>query len=260
VLGVMRPWGKRIGYSRREIDQVVAAAFRPGRNQGWAYPSPGLRKRPGVYQRALEHTCLLVGCPAQCPAFSEQYVGPRDQDFKRFRQLGWVKWLKQQRWSAAVDTYQAICFRERDLGFKDGAPLHVTYAWLGEHADRDKSKVGENCERLRRLGLLTLFERGSGSGPAARDRRASKVQRAIPIPPVPRAGLDSRTMTTDGATQRHIGGDAPHSAHPVIGGLGPLDIGGLAPANGRPSLLIPPDVNACRPRDATRCPSAGEPT
>jgi hypothetical protein len=93
--------------------------------------------------------------------------------------------LRRRRRAAAVDVYRGLCLLETDRGFAAGAPLLLSYQLLAERTGRCHQHIGDNLCELYTCGLLTEFERGSGSGPHARDRRASKVRRKVPIPPPP---------------------------------------------------------------------------
>lgn len=70
-------------------------------------------------------------------------------------------------------------------GFAPGASSFTSSGQIAKLAEHDKTHVSHQLKSLRLLGLLAVYERGSGSGPYARDRIAARVVRAIPIPPPP---------------------------------------------------------------------------
>jgi hypothetical protein len=117
-----------------------------------------------------------------------------------------------------ADFYAAVCDIERHRGFACGAPIYVGYRELGERADRDPSKAGLSCERLLKLGLLVEFERGSGSGPNARDRKASRIRRTIPIPPPPATAQAIRSVLDRQRPTRHVSSPPPPKSQLQPGG------------------------------------------
>jgi hypothetical protein len=143
----------------------------------------------------------------------------------RFDRLGWPLVLRKERHAAAADYYRAVYLIERRHGLAAGATILTSYADLSALAGRAKSHAGENLRILYTMGLLTTFQRGSGSGPKAHDRRPSQVARAVPIPNIPpryRAAISTgdetaseigaaRTPRIGADTASHIGdlGDEP---------------------------------------------------
>jgi hypothetical protein len=215
---VLRRWAKKIGYPQRAACRAILNAFaREG--EGWRYHPPGLAKKPGtIYAELLVPTCELIGCPANCAPLSGIYRGPRSEGFARFEQLGWPGYLRRSRRASDVDWYRAICEVERERGIAPGGLLFVSYKQLARIAGRDHSKSGQGMHRLASDGLLREFLPGGGSGPHARDRRASRVARLVPIPPLPMAAI-----TTGGERPPQIGGERPLKD---LGGERQPDIGG----------------------------------
>ena len=91
---------------------------------------------------------------------------------------------KKHRWRSAVDVYEGICRREKQLGLVPGVELFTTYEQLAGLGEVHKTTVGKALRRLAALGLIT-FVLGSGSGRTPRDRVASRVGRVVPIPTPP---------------------------------------------------------------------------
>jgi hypothetical protein len=131
-----------------------------------------------------------------------KFVGPVKETFERFSELGWLGYLKKRRWRSVVDVYEAICRREKQLRLAPGVELRTTYDQLAGLAGVHKTTVGDALRRLAELNLI-VFEAGSGSGPHARDRVASKVVRVVPIPSPP--GSPIRAIQEGGDRRPSIG-------------------------------------------------------
>ena len=183
---LLTPWATLIGYRHRELERTVRSAFRKTSDGAFKYHPPGLRKKPGTtYANALLGVCEAVGCPQNCSAFVGKYVGDHSQSYQRFVQLNWPTQLRRWRFGRAADVYRAITVRERTLGIAPGSELRVTYKQLAALADgAHYTTVGRALPQLEALGLIE-YTPGSGSGPHARDREASRVKRVIPIPSPP---------------------------------------------------------------------------
>jgi hypothetical protein len=215
---VLARWAKKIGYSVRDARDTIKSAYAKTRDGKYRYHPPGLAKKPGgVYERVLADICRDVGCPANCAPFQGLQRGPRGEDLNRFDRLGWPLVLRKERHAAAADYYRAVFLLERKYGFAAGATLLTSYAELSHLAGRAKRHAGENLRILFTMGLLSVYERGSGSGPNARDRRPSQVARAVPIPNIParhRAAISTGDDTAPniGAERAPKMGDhtAPH--------------------------------------------------
>ena len=175
---VLKRWCRKVGYSERSALRAIPSA------QSGKYRPPGLRKSP-LYAEVLQATCDEVGCPALCTPFASVYQGPKGETWSKFERLGWGRYLIRHRHAAARDYYRALCLLEQERGLACGARLIASYRQIADRAERDYSHVGQNLDVLVAFGLV-LFEPGSGSGPRARDRRASIVSRVMPIPPRPR--------------------------------------------------------------------------
>jgi hypothetical protein len=221
---VLAYWAKKIEYGENDAGRAIASAYRKTPDgKHYRYHPPGLEKKPGgIYERVLAEVCRTVGCPANCAPFQGLRRGPGGEDLDRFERLDWPIVLRKQRHAAAVDYYRAIYLLERKHGFGAGTTLLTSYKQLAELAGRDKRHAGENLRVLLTRGLLSHFTPGSGSGPNARDRKPSRIARAVPVPNIPpryRAAI-----TTAGEAQPEIGGGA--SSHidggpsPHIGGRG----------------------------------------
>jgi hypothetical protein len=182
---VIGRWARKYGVSRSHT--AIRSAWEKNANGDWRYRAPGLAKRPGtVAFKVLLPVCVEIGCPQQCPPLAGRVRrGPARETYERFQRLGWPSYLRKSRHDAATDFYRAVCEVERARGFAPGTRLHVSYRQLAELADRNFAHAPESLELLLDLDLLTMFERGSGSGPNARDRKASTVQRRVPIPNTP---------------------------------------------------------------------------
>jgi hypothetical protein len=218
---VLSRWAKKIGHRVREALDPIRSAYAKNPDGSWKYHPPGVSKRHGSnYDQVLGDICRDVGCPSNCAPFKDLSRGPRGEDFPQFERLDWPLVLRKQRHPAAIDWYKAICFLERRHRFAAGAEILTSYAQLAEIAGRDKRHAGENLRILQTRGLLSVFERGSGSGPKARDRRPSCVARAVPIPNIPPRYRGA--ITTGGGSPPEIGGERP----PQIDGASPPHIGG----------------------------------
>lgn len=218
---VLVRWSKKIDFVPRQACKAIRSAYAKAPGGGWRYYPPGVGKKPGGrYAEVLGAICADVGCPANCAPFSGLHRGPRGETFERFEHLGWPLVLRKQRHAAAIDYYRAICDLERERGFAAGSMLLTSYRQLGALAGRDARHAGENLRVLYTRGLLTKFERGSGSGPNARDRQPSRLARAVPIPNVPSRYMTA--ITTDGDAPPWMGGQTP----PWVGGEKPPHIGG----------------------------------
>jgi DNA-binding transcriptional ArsR family regulator len=199
-------WARTIGWKTRNVDGAVKSAFLTKPDGGWRYQPPGVKHKPGgTYDRVLGPVCRDVGCPANCPAFSGKFVGQVPETLDRFERLGWPRWLKKRRWHSTVDVYSAICRREKQIGLAPGVELRTTYRQLAELADVDHTTVGDALRRLAELGLVE-FTPGSGDGPHARNRVASRVRRVVPIPDPPKPGHPLPACTTGGQRRPDIGG------------------------------------------------------
>jgi len=219
---VLRAWSRKIGYRERDAQRAVESAFRRKPNGDWLYPAPGLNKKPGTSYAILAPTCETVGCPANCPPFLKLRQGPKAETMQRFEQLGWPEELRRIRRAAAADVYRAICLIERQHGLSPGSPLFASYKKVAEFSGRDHSGIGRLLDVLWRISLLSVFERGSGSGPYARDRHASRIARMVPIP-APSSALLAAIKTGCGPQPQIGGGPQPKD----IGGGPQPDIGGL---------------------------------
>jgi hypothetical protein len=129
---------------------------------------------------------------------------------------------------AAADYYGALCRLESRLGIAPGGRLLTTYKKLGTEAQRDYTSAGANLDLLLSLGLLSKFQRGSGDGPRARNRRASEVVRRVPIPNPP--VLPDRGAITKGGLPRP---DIDRPSPPRIDRVPPPNIGRRESADGR---------------------------
>jgi hypothetical protein len=216
---VLTRWATKIGYRPREAHRTIRGAYerRPGGE--WKYHPAGLKKPVGSHaHHVLAHHCADVGCPASCPRYQGVRQGPRGDSYRHFERLRWPQVLKRARRGAAVDTYRAICDLEDEIGVAPGKPLLTSSACLAELSGRDRSHVMENLRILyAHHGLLAIFERGSGSGPNAHDRRPTRISRAVPIPTPPehllapqyRTGRE-RPPQIEGERPTEIKGERPH--------------------------------------------------
>jgi hypothetical protein len=125
-------------------------------------------------------------------------VGP--EDFARFRLLGWPEYLQSQRHYAAIKVYQAVCLIEQGREFRAGSELRVSHQQIADVAAVDRKTVGRCLPLLAedQHGLIE-YEPGSGSGPNAKDRVASKVKRRLAIPSPP-PGSYVAAINTGGIT------------------------------------------------------------
>jgi hypothetical protein len=216
---VLARWAKKVGIRQREAFGAIPNAYakKDGR---WRYHPPGLSKKHGsIYDRVLSATCADVGCPANCAPYAHVYRGPRHEGFAAFEKLGWPDYFRKTRHVATIDWYRAVCELERERGFAAGSPLLTSYGDLARLARHSHAHTGENLRLLYTLGLLALYERGSGSGPKAADRKPTSLKRAVPIPRTPASYRAAITTGADPAP--HIG--APRA--PEIGDGSALDIG-----------------------------------
>jgi hypothetical protein len=197
-------WGIMVGRKPRDVVRAVHGAFAQLPTGAWKYRPPGLGKVGPTYQSSLKPICDQVDCPAMCPPFIGRHRGAHSQTFQRFCKLGWRKELRTV---AAVETYRAICIREKDVGFAPGEAFCVSLRQLAVIAGHDHKTVRRCAARLDRVGLID-FEPGSGSGPHARDRKASRVSRIVPIPS-PSGIVYLSALTTDGSQPLDIGGRWP---------------------------------------------------
>jgi hypothetical protein len=183
---LMTHWGAKVDYRYADVRRAIQSAQRKMPDGSWRYHPPGVVKNPhSPYGRVLSATCAAVGCPANCLPFRQLHRGPGGEGFDRFEHLGWPEFFKKARQDAAIDWYRAVCDVERRRGFVAGSPLLTSYKDLANLSGRGHRHAGENLERLLDLGLLAVFERGSGSGPRAKDRKPSRIQRRVPVPPPP---------------------------------------------------------------------------
>jgi hypothetical protein len=181
---VVEAWARDIGYSSRDAVRGVTSAYRRDNRGNWKYWPPGLHKAGQRYRHALKPLCDALGCPTSCLPFADQFAGPRGQDFLVFEQLGWPRYLNRLRQRASVDVYRVLCNLEKTRGFAEGARFYTHYRQLAERAHIDPTTAGRALRQLRSRQLIE-FEPGSGSGPRAADRKASRVRRVIPIPKPP---------------------------------------------------------------------------
>lgn len=189
------------GFGAARIRYALESGYATKPTGGWKYSRPGLRGgAPGRrYASVLGETCETVGCPQYCPPLASLYQGSREHTYDMFVRLGWRRALNRAGHPSAAPVYAAIVERERQIGAADGSKIHVTFGQLAEIASVAKSTVGRSLDELAKHRLIH-FERGSGSGPSARDRKASLVQRVIPLPEVPPIRTGSATRPYLGAT------------------------------------------------------------
>jgi hypothetical protein len=181
---VLRDWAWRIGYAKRAAERGVTSAYSRKPSGQFRYRPPGIHKRGPVYAMVLSPLCAAIGCPANCLPFAAQYRGPQNEGLERFVELGWPRYLRRRRWRASADVYEALCELESRRGFAAGAPMFTHYRQLAAIALVNPRTVGRALTILACLGVV-IFQAGSGSGPNARDRVASRVQRIVPIPECP---------------------------------------------------------------------------
>jgi hypothetical protein len=219
---VLTRWAKKVGFSRRRATQPIKNAYAKTASGTWRYYAPGVIKRAGTLAfNVLQPVCADVGCPANCPAYREIHAGPRRESFERFERLHWPEALRRERHAAAVEYYRAVCQLERDRGFACAAEIKTSSRQLAEIAGRDRRHALENMRILFTRGLLSKFERGSGSGPRAYDRKPTIVVRAVPIPNPPQRLLLPQ-YKPGGGSRPCIGGETP----PEIGGRPRPNMGG----------------------------------
>ncbi len=202
VAEALSRWSRKVGYRPSDAKRALRSAFEKTPDGKWRYFPPGLHKRSRVYAETLKPTCDAIGCPANCPAMAGKFAGPVKETFERFSDLGWPGYLKKHRWRSAVDVYEGICRREKQLGLVPGVELFTTYEQLAGLGEVHKTTVGKALRRLAALGLIT-FDPGSGSGPHSRDRVASRVGRVVPIPTPP--GSPIRAIEEGGGRPPSIG-------------------------------------------------------
>src|SRR5262249_20550785 len=145
---VLAGWATKVGVRTATIRRAVRSAFGKKPNGDWRYHAPGLRKEGQVYRDVLQPICEVVGCPANCPAFAGKYQGPVRETFERFQALGWSALLKRQRQRAAIDVYEAICRREKQLRLAPGAELLTSYRLLAKLAGVHATTAGDALRRL----------------------------------------------------------------------------------------------------------------
>jgi hypothetical protein len=180
---VLVKWAKEIGYTQNLATKATKSAYKKKAGGGFQYFAPGLRKKPDtVAGRVLGPICETLGCPANCPAYKGVYVGPKGEDYQRFVRLGWPEALRRARRGAAANTYEAICELERKQGFAAGATIIASTTQFAELSGHSRRHVPENLLFLYKIGLLCVYAPGGGSGPSARDRKATTVARVVPIP------------------------------------------------------------------------------
>ena len=198
---VLSRWARRIGY--REARRPARHQERPPENRGRQVALPPRPDSPRSWA-APTRSCNppartpVAGCPANCAPLAHLRGDARyaAETYLRFTKLGWPTALRQHRHEAAVDYYRALCELERQRGIGYGLPLFVTYRQLAERAHRAYQKAGAALTVLQTLGLLETFEPGSGSGPHARDRKASLALPArCPFPPCLPPGLTPQSNT-----------------------------------------------------------------
>lgn len=203
VRAVLERFGAKVGpgFGPARVRSALQSAYAKKPTGEWRYARPGLRGgRPGKrYASVLAETCVAVGCPQYCPPFTTLYQGSRENSFEVFVRLGWRRALHRSRHPSAALVYEAIVERERQIGAADGARIYVSFEQLAQMAGVAKSTVRRSLNELTALGLIH-FERGGGSGQYARDRKASQVQRVIPIPEVGAIRTGSATRPYLGAT------------------------------------------------------------
>jgi hypothetical protein len=218
---VLVRWAKKIGYSQRDATRPIRNAYAKTAGGEFKYHAPGVIKKEGtIAYNVLLPICVDVGCPANCPAYRGVHRGPRGESIERFERLLWPEWLRRDRHAAAVEYYRAIWQLERDRGFAAGAEIRTSTRQLAELAGRDRSHALDNLRILYTRGLLARFERGSGSGPHAYDRRPTVVARAVPIPHPSQRLLPQ--YKPGGRSRPEIGGDRPSqmegASRPNMGG------------------------------------------
>lgn len=200
----LRRWAKKVGWKKTNGPEKAAdSVFGRTPKGDYRYHPPGFKKTTPTYKQTLEQTCIDVGCPQNCPAYSNLYTGPSSETFSRFCKLGWPAKLQQDRRYAAIEVYRALCQLEEDRGFRPGSPLFCSYAQITAKANVSRPQVGKSLKQLANDYVLIDFTPGSGSGPNARDRAASRVSRRVPIPPV--SSLYYSAISTGSQRQPHIG-------------------------------------------------------
>jgi hypothetical protein len=222
---VLRRWARKAEYNPRLAERALKAAQRKRADGSWAYWPPGLVKKPGsLAGRVLLPYCEEAGCPQNCPPLAEVARGGAGGTLARYKALGWPAYLRQRRRAATDDIYQEIARLEGERGISAGGPIRTSFKQLAERNGRHYSSVGKHLDFLFEVGLLAVFERGSGSGPNARDRRGSLVRRNVPIPAPPPYYRNSSHRLREATS---IGGlkqpDIDGRERPDIGGLGGSD-------------------------------------
>ncbi len=204
VQKLLERWAKKVGFKQREVSGAVKSGFAKSSSGTWRYHPPGLQKKPGGrYAEVLGDVCAEVGCPANCPAFSKKYQGPVKETYERFELRGWAGYLRRRRFRSDIDVYRAICRSEIRLQLAPGAQILTTYRQLAELAEVHYTTVGDALTRLHQLGLIE-FKAGSGDGPHARNRVASRVRRVVPIPRAPSELPSTFPLTTGSGRQPQI--------------------------------------------------------
>jgi hypothetical protein len=208
---IIRDWGWRIGYPKRTAERGVQSAFQREPSGEYKYRPPGLRKQSPRYRNVLAPLCAEIGCPENCLPLMPLYRGPGSETFERFTDLGWPLHLRRRRLRSAVDVYHAVCRLEEARGFAPGSQMFTHYRQLAALAEVDPRTVGRALRNLEELGLVT-FKPGRGSGPHARDRVASRVQRIVPIPQPRETQPSTGAITTGGGRPSDTGGGTSRSA------------------------------------------------
>jgi hypothetical protein len=181
---VIRQWASGLGYSSTNAERCVRSAFAKSSEGEYRYRPPGLHKNSLRYRTTLLPICQAVGCPSKCTPLSMVHRAAGTGGFEEFSRVGWPSCLRRNRQRSTVDIYRALCWLERRRAFPPGAPMFTSYRQLAPIADVNEGTVGRGLRTLTSFRLIE-FEPGSGSGPNARDRKGSRVQRVLPIPVPP---------------------------------------------------------------------------
>lgn len=188
----LRQWASRWEIPQRYVNDAIKSAFKKDKGL-FKYKPPGLLKGT-TYRQVLQPTCDTVGCPANCPAFSKKYAGLPTETFEKFERMGWPAWLKRQRFRTAIDVYQGICLRERQLALTNGVDLFINYRQIADLGGCSAGSVRSSLEVLAGLGLIE-FKTGEKRSQGFKGK-ATEVKRVIPIPPVPRVPTSYTPITT----------------------------------------------------------------